>query len=39
MGNVANITCPVCRGVDITKRWNIGHGYYECNTCEARFKA
>lgn len=39
MGNVANINCPVCHGVDISKRWNIGNGYYECNTCEARFKA
>lgn len=38
MGNLANIHCPVCRGVDISKRWNIGNGYYECNTCEARFK-
>ncbi len=38
MGNVANINCPVCRGVDITKAWLIGNGYYECNSCGARFK-
>ena len=38
MGNVANINCPVCRGVDITKAWLVGNGYYECNSCGARFK-
>ncbi len=38
MGNVANINCPVCRGVDITKAWIVGNGYYECNSCGARFK-
>jgi hypothetical protein len=38
MGNVANINCPVCHGVDITKAWVIGTGYYECNSCGARFK-
>ena len=38
MGNLANINCPVCRGVDITKAWVVGNGYYECNACGARFK-